>query len=231
MRRVVYYSRRSDLISSPSRGWRMIGRIATDPAWDAARDRWRSAADRLWAAALVDDEGYRRVAADVGSVLEAMRRTVSTPAALLGIEAEPGELRAAAGTEAELSPLVVGAACAVRADEIEAERARERRAARVSAARAQARTWVLVDEGVTRSVRMHLRTGLALVLIDDPYRDRDPYGLGEVALMADTGEPLVGHGVDEDWFAARGDRDAALARRQAEIESLDDGRPVVSDRQ
>jgi hypothetical protein len=205
--------------------------LEVDPGWGAARTRWRSAADRLWSVALVDDEAYRRAAGGVGAVLAAMRRTVSTSAELLAVDAEPGAFLAGLeGPERESSPLVVAAACAVRADEIEADRARERRIARVATARAEGRTWVALEEGFTRSVCMHLPTGLALVVIDDPYRDREPHGLGEVVLATGTGDPLAGHGTAEDWFAVRADRDAALAQRRADIGSLDGGGPMVSDK-
>ncbi|HWN25725.1 MAG TPA: hypothetical protein VNP37_02075 [Actinomycetospora sp.] len=208
----------------------MAEQVGLDPGWGAARTRWRSAADRLWSVALVDDEGYRRAAGGVGAVLDAMRRRVTTPTELLAVDAEPdGFLAGLDGPGREASPLVVAAACAVRADEIEADRARERRIARVAAARAEGRTWVLLEEGFTRSVSMHLPTGLALVVIDDPYRDREPHGLGEVVLATDTGDPLAGHGTAEEWFAVRADRDAALARRRADIGALDGGGPMVSD--
>ena len=113
--------------------------------WDAARERWRSAANRLWAAALTDAEGYRRLAEGVGDRLAELRRTTATPAELLAVEERPE------------AALVDAAACAVRADEIEAERARVRRAALVAAARDEGRTWVVLEEGFTRSVSMRLR--------------------------------------------------------------------------
>lgn len=185
--------------------------------WDAARARWRSAANRLWAAALTDAEGYRRLAEGVGDRLAELRRTTATPAELLAMEERPD------------TALVDAAACAVRADEIEAERARARRAALVAAARDEGRTWVVLEEGFTRSVSMHLPTGLALVAIDEPYRDAEPHGVGEVALAADTGEVLAGGDDDPVWFATRAERDAALARRRAEIVSLDGGGHMVSD--
>jgi hypothetical protein len=176
--------------------------------WDAARTRWRAAANRLWAAALTDAEGYRRLAEGVGDRLAELRRTTATPAELLAVE------------ERSEATLVDGAAYAMRADEIEAEQARARRAALVAAARDEGRTWVVLEEGFTRSVSMHLPTGLALVAIDEPYRDADPHGIGEVALAAETGEVLAGGDDDPTWFATREERDAALAQRRAEIVSL-----------
>ena len=208
----------------------MAEQTGLDPDWGTARTRWRSAADRLWSVALVDDEGYRRAAGGVGAVLDAMRHTVTTPSELLAVDAAPdGVLAGLDGPGRGASPLVVAAACAVRADEIEAVRARERRIARVAAARAEGRTWVLLEEGVTRTVSMHLPTGLALVVIDDPYRDREPHGLGEAVLATDTGDPLAGHGTAEEWFAVRADRDAALARRRTDVDALDGRGPMVSD--
>ncbi|GAA4755749.1 hypothetical protein [Actinomycetospora chibensis] len=188
-----------------------------DGDWDAARARWRSAANRLWAAALTDAEGYRRLAEGVGDRLAELRRTTATPAELLAMEERPDAV------------LVDAAACAVRADEIEAERARARRAALVAAGREEGRTWVVLEEGFTRSVSMHLPTGLALVAIDEPYRDSEPHGVAEVALAADTGEVLAGGDDDTAWFATRAERDAALAQRRAEIGSLDGGGRMVSD--
>lgn len=208
----------------------MAEQTGSDPGWDAARTRWRSAADRLWSVALVDDEGYRRAAGGVGAALDAMRRTVTTPAGLLAVDAEPsGFLAGLDGSGREASPLVLAAACAVRADEIEAGRARDARVARVAAARSEGRTWTVLEEGCTRSVSMHLPTGVALVVIDDPYRDREPHGLGEAVLATATGDPLAGHGGAEEWFAVRADRDAALARRRADIDALDGDGPMVSD--
>jgi hypothetical protein len=186
------------------------------PDWDAARTRWRSAADRLWAAALTDAEGYRHLAEGVGDRLAELRRTTSTPADLLATRADPG------------SELVTAAACAVRADEIEAERARARRASLVAAARVEGRIWVTLEEGMTRSVSLHLPTGLALVVIDDPYRDRDPHGLGEVVVATGTAE-VLSDDADGLWFATRAERDAALATRRTEIASLDGDGSMVSD--
>src|SRR5918997_1530899 len=99
----------------------MAEQTGLDPDWGAARTRWRSAADRLWSVALVDDEGYRRAAGGVGAVLDAMRRTVTTPSELLAVDAAPDAfLVGLDGAGREASPLVVAAACAVRAHEIEA---------------------------------------------------------------------------------------------------------------
>jgi hypothetical protein len=205
----------------------MVEPAVADPQWDAARARWRSAADRLWSMALVDDEGYRRAAGGVGTVLDTLRRTVTTPADLIALEEAPD--RVLVGPEGEASPLVVAAACAVRADELDADRARAARAALLAAARAEGRDWVVLAEGLTRSVSVHVATRIALVVVDDPYRDTAPYGLREAVLATDDGDPSAGHDVVEEWFADRAARDAALTRRRAEIASLDGDRPMVSD--
>ncbi|PVZ06922.1 hypothetical protein [Actinomycetospora cinnamomea] len=198
--------------------------------WDAARTRWRSAADRLWSVALIDEEGYRRAAGGVGAVLGALRGAVATRADLLAVDGAPERVLAGlGGQKVEASPLVVAAACAVRADEIDAERDRASRVALLAAARVEGRSWAVLADGVTRSMSVHVPTGVALVEVEDPYRHPAPYGLREVVLATDTGDPVDGHGGAEDWFADRAERDAALERRRAEIASLDAGRPMVSD--
>jgi len=197
--------------------------------WDRARERWRGAADALWPAALVDDEGYRRTTHGVGLLLTELRRTARTADELLAVDADPGPVLAVlpAGGPPGVAPLLLAAACAVRADEVEAERARGERAARLAAARREGRAWVELEAGALRTVELHVATGLGLVSTEDPLSgDPEPFGLGEVVLATDTGEPLAGHGTRETTFATRAARDAERERWRADIDArLDGDRP------
>ena len=216
-------------------------RSGEEVALDRARARWRAAGDRVWSIAVVDGEEYRRVAARVGGVLDEVRAATPTVEALLTLDADPGRVLTTAGTRA-----VLDAALAVRADELVAAAARERRVAVIAAARAAGERWVVLDEsaGAThRSVELHLATGLALVATADPYAGDEPYALGEAVLDAATGLPAAGGGrrsgaeldpstdAGEVSFADAAAWRDARARRRAEIDSrLDGGDTMLSDK-
>jgi hypothetical protein len=178
---------------------------------------------------VVDGEEYRRAAERVGGVLAEVRAATPTLEALLALDADPGPLLARAGTRALLD-----AALAVRADELVAARARDRRAAAIAAARAAGERWVVLDEtaGAThRTVEMHLASGLALVATADPYAGDAPYALTEAVLDAVTGEPLAGGDGGEVSFADAAAWHDARARHREEIDSrLDGGDTMLSDK-
>ncbi|MDD7938279.1 hypothetical protein PHK61_07595 [Actinomycetospora lutea] len=204
-------------------------RSGEEAALDRARARWRAAGDRLWSIAVVDGEEYRRVAERVGGVLDEVRAATPTLEALVALDADPGPALARAGTRA-----VLDAALAVRADELVAARARDRRAAAIAAARAAGERWVVLDEtaGAThRTVEMHLASGLALVATADPYAGAEPYALGEVVVDAVTGEAITGRDGDERSFADAAAWHDERARRREEIDSrLDGGDAMLSDK-
>jgi hypothetical protein len=173
-------------------------------ALDRARARWRAAGDRVWSIAVVD--------------------------ALLALDADPAPV-----LDRRPAPrAVLEAALSVRADELLAARARERRVARIAAARAAGEHWVVLEEtaGAThRTVEMHLASGLALVATADPYAGEEPYALGETVLDADSGEPITCRDGGEITFADAAAWHAERDRRRAEIASrLDGGQPMLSDK-
>ena len=71
---------------------------------------------------------------------------------------------------------------------------------------------MVLDEGYTRSVSMHLATGSPSSPSTVPLPRPQPHGLGEAALAAETGEVLAGGDDDPVSFATRAERDAALAQ-------------------
>ncbi|MEJ2863912.1 hypothetical protein [Actinomycetospora flava] len=202
-------------------------RSGEEAALDRARARWRAAGDRVWSIAVVDGEEYRRLAERIGGILDDVRAATPSVDALLALDADPGSVLERAGTRA-----VLDAALAVRADELVAARARERRVAAIAAARAAGQGWVVLDDtaGAThRTVEMHLATGLALVATADPYTGDEPYVLAEAVLDTATGEPLT-EGSEASFADAAAWHDAR-ARRREEIDSrLDGGDAMLSDR-
>lgn len=199
-----------------------------EPGLDRARARWRAAGDRLWSIAMVDGAEYRRVAELVGAVLARLRERTPTLESLLALDADPAPLldRWPGGpASTETVRPVLEAACAVRGDELLAERARDRRITAIAAARAAGERWVVLDASTSglRSVEMHLGTGLALVAVADPQAGPEPYALGETVLDAATGDPLTGHGEREVSFADHDAWTSERARRRAEIDSRLDG--------
>jgi hypothetical protein len=213
------------------------GGRSDEAALGRARARWRAAGDRVWSIAMVDGQEYRRVAELVGAVLDEVRDRTPTLASLLALDAEPSAVLERWRDEAS-SPVgaraVLEAACAVRGDELVASRAREERVGAIERARAAGERWAVLDDGtgpISRSVEMHLATGLTLVATADPYAGPEPYALGEVVLDATTGDPLTGHGEREATFADRGAWEAERAWWRAEIDSrLDDGGAMLSDK-
>lgn len=204
---------------------------------ERARARWRATGDRVWSIAMVDGQEYRRVAGLVGAVLDEVRRRTPTLASLLALDADPSAVLERWPDDGS-SPVgvraVLEAACAVRGDELVAARAREERIAAIERARAAGERWVVLADGtgpVSRSVEMHLATGLTLVATATPYAGAEPYAIGEVVLDPTTGDPLTGHGEREVTFADRDAREAERARWRAEIDSrLDGGGPMLSDK-
>ena len=108
-----------------------------DPRLAAARGRWRAAGDRVWAVAVADGEGYRRLVATLAPVLDELRRRAGTVPELLDLDEDPGPMTAGLPVEAaaalERQPALLAAACAIRVDELAgpwaAEYARMRAAA------------------------------------------------------------------------------------------------------
>ena len=137
--------------------------------------RFTAAEGRLYPLALVDPGGYERAVALTGRLLTELRATCpDIDAVLRRRSALVEDLAATADGTAELAGLPpetpVDAACAVRCRELqEATRARQV-AARLAAARAAGREW-LVEEpdpeavmaGQYRRVELHVPTGTALV--------------------------------------------------------------------
>lgn len=207
-------------------------------ALERARVRWRATGDRVWSIAVVDGEGYRRVAGLVGGLLADVRARTPTLESLLALDADPTAVLDRWAKAAGSSPMGVGAlfeaACAVRGDELLAARARDRRIATIAAARATGERWVVLDATAApthRTVEMHLASGLALVATADPYAGSEPYGLGETVLDPATGDPLPGQGRGEISFADPEAWRAELDRRRAEIDSrLDGGDRMLSDK-
>jgi hypothetical protein len=205
-----------------------------DAALERARARWRSTGDRVWSIAMVDGQEYRRVAELVGAVLDEVRGRTPTLESLLALDADPAAVLdrwPADGSSPVGARAVLEAACAVRGDELVAARAREERIAAIERARAAGERWVVLDGQSTRSVEMHLATGLTLVATANPYAGAEAYAIGEVVLDVTTGDPLTGHREQEATFADPEAWDAERARRRAEIDSrLDDDGSMLSDK-
>lgn len=201
------------------------------PSLERARARWRAAGDRVWAIAVVDGEGYRRLAELVGRVLDDVRERTATLEDLLALDADPASVLDRWSAAADASPggarAAFEAACAVRGDELVAARAREERVATIAAARAAGQRWVVLEDVVgstSRSVAMHLHSGLAVVATADPYAGGEPYALAETVLDTETGDPVTGRGGREVSFADATAWRAERDRRRTEIDSrLDAG--------
>lgn len=198
--------------------------VQAGTAVDEARRRWRAAGDRLWPVACSDGEAYRALIGQIGPVLAELRRRAHSMEDLLRVDADPESAWAGPasgpGLPGGVPRPVVEAACAVRADEIDAADARRDRADRVRAARAAGATWATVQDAPGCVVEMHLGTGLALVATADPMAGPQPYGLAEVALDAVTAQPLAEPARAETSFASREEWRAARAARRAEIEGV-----------
>lgn len=205
-----------------------------DPRIAAARRRWRAAGDRIWPVAMSDGTAYRQTVEAVGELVDELRRRTAALEDLLALEADPAsflEGAGSAGQRAQGQPDVLAAACAVRADELAASAARVRRSLWIADARAAGRAWVVVDESLTRTVEMHVRTGRAVVATADPYLGEEPFRIGEMVLDASTGELLAGPDGDEAAYRTREAWVAERDRRRADIATrLDSSNGAGSDR-
>jgi hypothetical protein len=186
----------------------------------AAQERWRSAEDRLYPLAMTDPDGYRRGLESVQALVGELRRTAATLDDLVAAEAEPAPLLAVLPADRPLLPvdLLVGAACSARAREVLAEQEAQRRASVLAAARAEGRSWAVL-QGPERieelyggsTVTTHLDTGRTLLAAVDPYAGVEPYLLQEYGA---DGAPVRDRAfVDADAWVAERDR------WRAEIES------------
>lgn len=207
---------------------------AEDPRVADARRRWRAAGDRLWPIALSDGGSYQLAAQVVGALVDALRERVASLDELVDLEAAPSAFLAglgATGVRATSQPELLAAACAVRGDELAAERARRLRAERIAAARADGRAWVEVDRSPTRVAEMHVATGTTIVATADPYLGDEPFRIAEMVLDTVSGEPLAGPDGDDAAFGRAADWEAERERRRREIsERLDRRDPDGSDR-
>lgn len=205
-----------------------------DPRIADARRRWRAAADRLWPVALSDGEGYQRAARVVGALVDALRERAGSLEALVELDAAPSAFLAGLGAEGERAvaqPELLAAACAVRGDELAAERARRRRAERIAAARADGRAWVEIDRSPTRVAEMHVATGTTIVATADPYLGDEPFRIAEMVLDRFSGDPLSGPDGEGAAYGGMAEWEAERERRRHEIaERLDTRDPDGSDR-
>ncbi len=208
--------------------------VSEDPRVAHARRRWRAAGDRLWPVALSDGEAYQQVAHVVGALVDALRERAGSLEELVDLEAEPAGFLAGLGTAGQRAagqPELLAAACAVRGDELTAERARGRRAERIARARTDGLVWAEVDRSPTRVVEMHVATGTAIVATADPYLGDRPFRVAEMVLDTVSGDPLAGPDGDDAAFGSVGEWEAERERRRHEIsERLDTRRSDGSDR-
>lgn len=161
----------------------------------AAQARWRAAEDRLYPVAMSDPDGYRRGLEAVQALVGELRRTAVTLDDLVAVEADPEALLSVLPVDRPVLPvdLLVGAACSARAREVLAEQEGERRASVLAAARAEGRSWAVL-QGPERieelyggsTVTTHLATGRTLLAAVDPYAGAEPYLLQE---FGDDGAP------------------------------------------
>lgn len=186
----------------------------------AAQARWRAAEDRLYPVAMSDPDGYRRGLEAVRDLVARLRTTAHTLDDLIAAEADPAALLGAlpAGGPALPADLLVGAACSARAREVLAEDEARRRAAVVADARAQGRSWAVL-QGPERieelyggsTVATHLDSGRTLLAAVDPYAGGEPYLLQEFDAQGRPGG---------EWrFADAAEWVAERDRRREEIES------------
>lgn len=205
-----------------------------DPRVADARRRWRAAGDRLWPVALYDGDSYRLAAQIVGALVDALRQRARSLGELVDLEAAPSAFLAGLGATGErvaAQPELLAAACAVRGDELAAERARRRRADRIAAARADGRSWVEVDRSATRVAEMHVATGTTIVATADPYLGDEPFRIAEMVLDPVSGEPLGGPDGDDVAFGSTAEWEAERERLRREIsERLDTRDSGGSDR-
>ena len=184
-------------------------RGASDPG--AAQARWRAAEDRLYPLAMSDPDGYRSGLEAVRALVGELRRTAAGLDDLVALEADPGELLAVlpAGGPGLPVDLLVGAACSARAREVLAEREGERRAAALARARAEGRSWAVL-QGPERleelhggsMVATHLATGRTVLAAVDPYAGAEPYLLQEYGPDGEPGRER-GFGDPAAWAAER----------------------------
>lgn len=187
----------------------------------AVRRRWRAAGDRLWLVALSDGDAYQRAAGAVGRLLDRLREEARSIDDLLRVEREPADHLAAVAVPAASGHDLLAAACAMRADEIDAEDGARRRRAAIGAARDAGTAWVTLTSTPTRVVEMHLGTGRTVVATADPYDPEGPYAVGQAVLDTRTGETLAG--TDEGqrctthdaWAAARAAHRTEIEERAA----------------
>lgn len=214
--------------------WSVGTDAGENPRVADARRRWRAAGDRLWPVALSDGDSYQRAARVVGVLVDALRERTGSLDELVDLEAAPSGFLAglgATGERAAVQPELLAAACAVRGDELAAERTRRRRAERIAAARADGRDWVEVDRSATRVVEMHVATGTTIVATADPYLGDEPFRISEMVLDVASGEPLAGPDGDDVTFGEAAAWEAERDRRRREIvERLDTRHPDGSDR-
>ncbi|BBG04259.1 MULTISPECIES: hypothetical protein [Pseudonocardia] len=150
-----------------------------DPGTDGvteARRRWQAAADRLWPMALADGERYRQLTDAVGAVLTTLREQAHSLDELLAAE-----------RTGSAPPDVLAAACAVRADELVAERAGRDRREAIESARETGLEWAVLVREPTRVVEVHLASGRAVVATADPYLGDPPYRVAEATVDLRTG--------------------------------------------
>jgi hypothetical protein len=163
-----------------------VGAIAPDePAVPVAlAASWRAAEDELFSAVLSDPALYQDVVTVLGDTVDRLRERGSSYAALLDDEAVAAVVRDRLGRAAAarfLRPdLVGGAALALRHREVVAEQAAARRAALLATARADAQSWVLLEESGApegdvgspyRRLEAHADTGVALLVTTTPDED------------------------------------------------------------
>lgn len=153
-----------------------------------AQVRWRAAEDRLYPLAMTDPDGYRRGLESVQALVGELRRTAHTLDDLVAAESVPDALLAVLPPARPALPadLLVGAACSARAREVLAEQEVRRRESVLAAARAEGRSWAVL-QGPERieelyggsTVTTHLATGRTLLAAVDPYAGAEPYLLRE----------------------------------------------------
>lgn len=152
----------------------------------AAQERWRQAEDKLYPLAMTDPDGYRRALGSVQALVGELRRTAHTLDDLVAAESDPAALLAVLPAAPLPVDLLVGAACSARAREVLAEQEGRRRESVVAAARAEGRSWAVL-QGPERieelyggsTVTTHLATGRTLLAAVDPYAGTEPYLLQE----------------------------------------------------
>jgi hypothetical protein len=189
------------------------------PTVAMARNRWRSAEDRLYPTLIADPSTYQRSIKSIQAVVAAIRERATGVDDIIALEAAPDDLLAAALPAGSPVPpdLLIGVACGMADREISADAERRRREAAIEQARAAGRTWAVLAGPDTldeladgRRPELHLASNTIMETAVDPWSGEDPF-----SVQVTDGS---GRAVASLTFADRDAWVAEIERLRAEVE-------------